>query len=265
MSATEIPDEGSGSEKPGRARRVIGGASAKAALTEGASRADEAYAFIRDRILALEMAPGSLFTEGGIAKSLGASKTPIREALVRLEHEGLVRSTPRSGYQVSPITLKDTRELGELRGMLLVEAAGRAAAGGLGTAEIERLEALVVETDVASAEGTLEAIETSERLHREFDLAVARATGNDWLISTLGLIFDELHRVRLLGSRLDRRRKVTRVSRQRDVLDAIRAGDPAAARAVMRERVEVGQEMTLMSLLESPAVMSANLGAGFDG
>lgn len=264
--ANDGKGHGADAERPeGRPRRIIRAADDRRSGAGSGSRADQAYEYIRDRILSLKMAPGMVFTEGEIAAELEASKTPIREALVRLEHEGLVSSAPRSGYRVSPITLKDTRELGELRGMLLIEAAGRVATQGLTKEQEDELQRIVAAADAAVEERDPDAAAEVERLHREFDIAVARATENDWLTWTLSLIYDELRRVRVLSSRLATGSDpVQRVGRASVVLDAIRQRDAEAARSAMRERAEVGQQRTLMSLIESPAVMSANLAIGFD-
>ncbi|MYS87628.1 GntR family transcriptional regulator [Embleya scabrispora] len=99
------------------------------------SRTALAREAIRGRILRLEMAPGTVFSEGDLATALGMGKTPVREALNLLIHESLVAVAPHSGYLVMPVTLRDIRELLELR--LTVEtlaarlAAGRRDAEGL--------------------------------------------------------------------------------------------------------------------------------------
>ena len=76
---------------------------------------EQAYETIKRRIIQLELPPGSQFTEGQLAAIGGTSKTPVREALVRLQRDGLVDALPRSGYRVAPVTLKDTRDLCEFR------------------------------------------------------------------------------------------------------------------------------------------------------
>jgi DNA-binding GntR family transcriptional regulator len=103
--------------------------------THTKSRTALARETIRDRILRLEMPPGTVFSEGDLVTALGMGKTPVREALNLLTHESLVAVAPHSGYLVMPVTLRDIRELLELR--LTVEtlaarlAAGRRDAQGL--------------------------------------------------------------------------------------------------------------------------------------
>ncbi|MFI6584279.1 GntR family transcriptional regulator [Embleya sp. NPDC050493] len=92
------------------------------------SRTALARETIRGRILRLEMLPGTVFSEGDLATALDMGKTPVREALNLLTHEGLVAVAPHSGYLVMPVTLRDIRELLELR-LTIETLAARLAAG----------------------------------------------------------------------------------------------------------------------------------------
>src|SRR5262249_9059878 len=74
----------------------------------------------------VELLPGATFSENEIVARLELGKTPVREALLRLRLEGLVKVRPRAGYQVAPATLKGARDSLELRGALDAEAAVRA-------------------------------------------------------------------------------------------------------------------------------------------
>jgi DNA-binding GntR family transcriptional regulator len=75
------------------------------------TRTEDAYLMIKRRIICLSMAPGTPFTEAQPGGELQFSKTPVREALGRLQRGGLVELTSRSRYRVAPVTLKDVREL----------------------------------------------------------------------------------------------------------------------------------------------------------
>ncbi|MFE2872852.1 GntR family transcriptional regulator [Embleya sp. NPDC059259] len=92
------------------------------------SRTALARETIRGRILRLEMPPGTVFSEGDLATALDMGKTPVREALNLLTHESLVAVAPHSGYLVMPVTLRDIRELLELR-LTIETLAARLAAG----------------------------------------------------------------------------------------------------------------------------------------
>ena len=75
---------------------------------------------MRKRILCFELKPGERFFETEIAEDLGVSRTPIREALSRLEQEGLIKSLPKRGYAVSDVTAREIEELYEIREALEV-------------------------------------------------------------------------------------------------------------------------------------------------
>src|SRR4051794_18811195 len=72
---------------------------------------DTVYGALKSRILRNQLSGGSQLLEDAIAADLGVSRTPVREALARLESEGLVEPIPRHGYRVLPITMEDIREI----------------------------------------------------------------------------------------------------------------------------------------------------------
>jgi DNA-binding GntR family transcriptional regulator len=77
--------------------------------------AESAYSLLRGKILDCELMPGTPLTEGSVVGRLEIGKTPVREAMRRLVQEGLLRVTPRAGYRVAPVTLKDLDEVFRLR------------------------------------------------------------------------------------------------------------------------------------------------------
>ena len=87
----------------------------------------QAYDLVKDRILTLAFKPGQYITDNEIAGELNISRTPIREALRRLEHEGLLINRPRRGWQVSPLSLADIHEIFDIKevleGMIVRQAA----------------------------------------------------------------------------------------------------------------------------------------------
>ncbi|SDD56272.1 GntR family transcriptional regulator [Glycomyces harbinensis] len=90
--------------------------------------ADDAYTDLKSRIMRSELAPGAKLSIDGLAKQLAFSQTPIREALARLESEGLLARRPLSGYTVAPLlSTAEFADLFDLRMMLEPLAARRAA------------------------------------------------------------------------------------------------------------------------------------------
>ena len=85
------------------------------------------YQQVREKIVSGEIKPGAFLTEAELAHEYGVSKTPVREALVLLGHEGFVESMPRIGHVVATFTVQDVLETFHLRSILEAEAAGQAA------------------------------------------------------------------------------------------------------------------------------------------
>src|SRR5512141_1326949 len=98
-----------GTEMTQRAPRPTG----KAAVADG-SLVDIAYQTMRARILDNQWAPGYRALEQELAQELGMSRTPVREALIRLQKEGLVEVVPRHGMRVLPVSAADMRDIYEM-------------------------------------------------------------------------------------------------------------------------------------------------------
>src|SRR5215831_13894434 len=81
--------------------------------------AERVYAHVKKAILSRRYAGGSLLTEGGLADEVGVSRTPVREALLRLEMEGLLKLYPKKGALVLPVSAQEIADVVETR--LLVE------------------------------------------------------------------------------------------------------------------------------------------------
>src|SRR6202047_2229757 len=91
------------------------------------SQSEEAYLRIRERIVSLDMPPGSVVQENRLREELAIGRTPIREALQRLAWENLVRSVPHRGTFVTDVNITDLARITEVRVILEGEAARLAA------------------------------------------------------------------------------------------------------------------------------------------
>src|SRR5829696_1434573 len=98
-------------------------------MSRGANSGAAAYERLREAIMQLELAPGAAVSEAQLVAGFGFSKAVVRAALARLRAEGLVVAEPRRGHVIAPLTLRDVREVYDLR--LLVEPASAAAATGV--------------------------------------------------------------------------------------------------------------------------------------
>jgi DNA-binding GntR family transcriptional regulator len=192
------------------------------------SLADKAYHEIRGLIVALELAPGAVIDERELIERLEIGRTPVREALRRLSHEGLVEVYPRRGMFVTGVDVRELARLSEVREVLEPEAARLAAERATDT-DREELSALLAELDAGSSE----LMDLDERIHR----AVYRAAHNDLLETTLEQYY--VLALRIWSIALDRAHELEEaVEAHRALLEAIQAGDGDRAADTMRAHVQ---------------------------
>jgi DNA-binding GntR family transcriptional regulator len=191
------------------------------------SLADRAYHEIRNRIVALELAPGALIDERALVEELGMSRTPVREALMRLAQERLVEVYPRRGMFVTTVDVRELARLSEVRAVLEPEAARLAA---LRATEAERAALAQLVAEIERGEDLMG---LDERIHR----AVYRAAHNDLLEATLEQYYVLALRIwSLAGERAHELEEA--VEAHRDLLEAIADGDAERAAATMHAHVE---------------------------
>lgn len=160
--------------------------------TRPLSLADEAYAALRDRIVDCRLSPGLRVTEKQLAAELGVGLTPVRQALARLDSDGLVRTLPRRGYQITPLTIESVNDLFQvwrILGPAIVELAGR----NMSAENRNRVvTAYHAKFDVAQQAGNASMLlEGAEELW----MRLAEATGNRRLTAMYERLVDELRRV----------------------------------------------------------------------
>lgn len=216
---------------------------------------DRAYATIKSRLIYLDLAPGTTFTEASLARDLGISKTPVREALARVRREGLVEASARSGYRVTPVTLKDARDLFALRILLEGEAAALAAKH---MADPKHLVVLDRLQKASYNPKDVNSIKTYMRKNTEFHMTVARASGNTYLAGVLEEILDQMERLFHIGLTLTSRADEI-VHEHTDLVQAIVSGDEKAAREIAVTQIRNSQKMVLDALLASPRLLSTNV------
>ena len=151
------------------------------------SATSRAYQHLKDGVLACRIRPGSMIYEGDIAEELDMSKTPVREALGMLAHEGYIEVRPRRGYLVTHIRLADVKEIYHLR-FLLEPAAARLAAANASTEQVDRLRHI--------AEGTAEHDYAGRVRHAHlFHEELADASGSVRLAQALVGALEECQRL----------------------------------------------------------------------
>ncbi len=209
------------------------------------SRVDDAYERLKDEIRTNRMPPGYQAPEPEIALRLGMSRTPVREALIRLEAEGLVELIPRRGARVLPIQADDMREIYEILTALEPDAAARLAARKPTDKELAPLERATRDMEIALEKEDLDTwAEADDRFH----LALLELQGNRRLKSFVMSLYDQVHRARIVTMRM---RGAPRKSTEehREILEHLRKGDINATRRVFKEHRRRAAE-ELLSILE---------------
>ncbi|MEJ8572867.1 GntR family transcriptional regulator [Microbaculum marinum] len=230
--------------KAGSALRRDKGATGAFAFDEGSQR-DRAYAEIRRRILENEIRPGVQMLETEVADMLAMSRTPVREALIKLEEEGLVEVRPRHGMRVKPVSPEDMREIYDVLTSLEATAACLTARRNLSEDELAGFDAAVAAMDAALESGDLRAWAIADQAFHDH---LVISSGNRRLQDIVATIRDQAHRVRMATLTL---RPLPTASNDdhRAVVAAIRLGDADAARRIHREHRKRSGKM-LVELLE---------------
>ncbi len=212
----------------------------------GESLSDRAYRDLKKRILENSLSPGHQYMEQEVAELLDMSRTPTREALIRLSNEGLVEIRPRHGMRIKPVSLQDMREIYQVLTALESTAAELAARNGLTDEEDASLRRSVDDMEHALKADDLEAwAEADQRFHR----MLVEFSDNGRLIALVGMFFDQSHRVRMLTLRL-RPKPVASIEDHRAVMEAIARGDADEARRRHRIHREKSGKM-LIDILET--------------
>jgi DNA-binding GntR family transcriptional regulator len=192
----------------------------------------QVYEILRARIVGVDFLPGQRLSEKEISSALEASKTPVREALIKLEDVGLVDIIPRSGTYVTPIRIGRYLEASFVRCNLERGAAQRAAAASDHRKIAERLERIRDEQQEAlSAADYLTFFRLDQRLHR----SIFEMTGIPGVWHTIIQTQADVDRVRHLKRIHNIRRGPKVVAEHGEIIEAIRRGEPeAAADALVR-------------------------------
>ena len=216
---------------------------------------DRTYERIRHDIISCVLAPGTEISEAQLCSQYKLGKAPVRMALNRLAHDGLVRAIPRRGYRVTPVTLKDIHDVFELR-LMLEPAAARMAAGKV---DAQRLRALDEISRSGYQPGDPRSTSRFLEANKAFQVAIARATGNARLADAIEQLLDEMTRLLHLG--LGLRNRSQELSREhRALIKALARGDGDTAERICREQIETARSTVLSAILTSSSVMNLALG-----
>ena len=207
------------------------------------TNAGRAYEIVRERLVMLDIRPGEPINDDHLAGELGVGRTPVREALKRLERDRLVIAYPRRGTFATVVDMTDLADISEIRKQLEPIAAARAARAGTTEARA-RLTALAAGiARIDDSDDPRQVLRHDVRVHRE----IYRASGNPHLEEILVRL--DAHATRIWCLFLDRLPDVAGHVREHVALmDAIVAGDEAAAAELTLAHV-VGFEKAIRAVL----------------
>lgn len=198
------------------------------------TKSDFAYELVRNKILTHEYPPGATLNQAMLARDLGISTTPLREALRRLKSEGLVELDAHRDAHVARLSAEEARDLLEIRLALDPMAAALAAE--------RRTKEDIAELRAASGVKPLSNHPTVADLvaHRRIHRAIYTASHNDVLISTLDALWDKADRYRLQGLEVERDQaeRDQKDAEHQELLLMVIAGDSAGAAEVMRAHIQ---------------------------
>lgn len=204
------------------------------------SLGDQVYQRLSEWIVMGELKPGDRLRIQELAKSLGVSDTPVREALMRLEHNGLVEIFPRAESRVRVFTRRDIQEVYELREALECFAV-KQAVKRMPDAELHRLLRLLAEAGEALKDGNIaSSIAADAELHAQIILIA----DNTCISSLMANIRDQIQMFRRLGARTpDNPPKF--LQDHRVIVEALLHRDAAAAVQLMEEHMRLAKEQAL--------------------
>lgn len=207
------------------------------------SRSEYVYQMLRKSIETGKLKPGDRVMETEIAEELQCSRTPVRDALRRLESDGMVVIEPRVGLQIASLSRQSILELYLMRELLEGTAAQLCA---LHATELELMELEGLVRREATLQGQYEAL---ARHNRRFHEAIYHGAHNTFLAKSLNVVNDSMW---LLGRSLmfNPNRAKRAQEQHRQLLQAILARDSVAAEAIARTHIQDAKKERLIALFE---------------
>ncbi len=195
------------------------------------SQVRRAVALLRDMIISNKLLPGSNHLESELASMLSMSRTPVHEAAILLEAQGLVEVVPRRGVRILPLSAGDMEEVYAILTELESLAAHDLARDGLSSQQLETLRSHIAEMESALAEEDRHRWARADDLFHRDLVAMGR---NRRLTAIVSTYWDQVQRARLLTLFM-RPLPVSSNADHKALVDAIAEGDAERARAIHRE------------------------------
>lgn len=193
---------------------------------------DVAYSKLRERILSGNIPPKASLSEEAMAKELGVSRTPIREAVLMLEADGLLRIYPNKGPVVVGLGLEDMIWISQIREGLEGIAARIACDAADKSRLLDLRRVLEKNNDLEKEENK----ETSFRIGREIHKIILESTGNYRMIRIVENMTDQLERIMVLSRSAPRRAELT-LEQHFGIIDAVLEGNYDEAEKRVRNHI----------------------------
>ena len=198
---------------------------------------------LRDAVRRGVLKPGERLMEIQLAEELGVSRTPVREAIRKLEMEGYVIMMPRRGTCIADLSIRDINEVFEIRTSLESLASGLAAER-ITEDELEKLQRLLVQIGTHIKSGDMESI---VRTDTEFHDLLYQTSRNTRLVGIISNLREQLTRFRTTSMSFPGRLKAT-LEEHRKIVEAIAQGDEKAARKAAEYHMEKAEQTLLASM-----------------
>lgn len=200
---------------------------------------------LREAIIQGRLKPGERLMEIQLAEEMGVSRTPVREAIRKLELEGFVVMVPRKGAYVAGISVKDIVDVFEVRAALEALAAGLAAER-ITEEELEELERALVKTYEVSGYDLEALVETDTRFHE----LIYKASRNERLVQIITNLADQIQRFRATSLAQPGRTKHA-LEEHKQIVEAISERNVELAQILAREHIENAEQSLLNALGEA--------------
>jgi GntR family transcriptional regulator, rspAB operon transcriptional repressor len=210
------------------------------------------YAALRRDILSCVIPPGAEIRDAEVAERFSASRSPVRDALLRLEAEGLVVISPRKGYRAAPISIADARDMFAFRAVLEPACAASIVADAR-EADLAGLDAF--RSMAGFGQDGDDSARAFVRYNRAFHLAIAGMCGNRRIReATIDLIeqFDRFVTVSVSGDAGDQRAAL--IAEHGDIIDALQARDGKKAGRILSRHAGRARKRVLSALSHAPIV-----------
>ncbi|WP_042277262.1 GntR family transcriptional regulator [[Clostridium] dakarense] len=201
---------------------------------------DVVFENLREAILEGKLKPGQRLMEVQLAEQLGVSRTPVREAIRKLELEGLVVMLPRKGAYVANMSLKDIIDVLEIRASLEGLAASLAAER-INPDDIKKLEKISKEFEELTIASD---VDTLLKKDVEFHECIFKATNNKKLHQLINSLWEQVYRFRVTYIS-DYDSSLSIVNEHKLILDAIKKGDNELAKKYAREHIEKAEQFMI--------------------